>query len=152
METITMTAVGVVQNGVREKMDENWGSVCSRITLAPAFHGGLLGLGEFSHVIILTYLNQASYEAGRHLQRHPRGLANLPLVGIFAQRAKDRPNRMGVTAVKLLAVGDDWLEVQGLDAIDGTPVLDIKPYFPAYDRQEDALTPAWVDFILKDYF
>jgi tRNA (adenine37-N6)-methyltransferase len=152
MDMIIMTPVGVVHNGVQDKVDENWGSIRSKIMLEPGYRGGLQGLQEFSHVIILTYLNEAHYEPERHLQRHPRGLTELPLVGIFAQRAKDRPNRIGVTAVSLLAVGEDWLEVEGLDAIDGTAVLDIKPYFPAYDLQKNAFTPDWVDFILKGYF
>jgi tRNA (adenine37-N6)-methyltransferase len=152
MNGITMEPVGFVQNDVQDQVDENWGKVRSKIELEPEFHGGLLGLAEFSHVIILTWLNEAHYSTEQHLQRHPRGLEELPLVGIFAQRSKDRPNRIGLTAARLFAVGENWLEVEGLDAINGTPVLDIKPYFPAYDRRENAFTPAWVDFILKEYF
>ena len=75
----------------------------------------------------------------------------MPLVGIFAQRGKDRPNQIGMTAVEVLSVSDDALVVRGLDAIDGTPVLDIKPYYPMYDRR-DARVPEWVDRLMDGYF
>ncbi len=76
----------------------------------------------------------------------------MPEVGILSQRAKDRPNPIGVTAVEIVKVVEDCLEVKGLDAIDGTPVLDIKPYFPQYDRVASPAVPAWVDELMKDYF
>jgi tRNA (adenine37-N6)-methyltransferase len=82
----------------------------------------------------------------------PRGLATMPEVGIFAQRAKDRPNPLGITVVPLLAVSDEGLVVRGLDAIDGTPVLDVKPYYPHYDRAETPCVPEWVDRLTRDYF
>ena len=152
MDTYLIKPIGIVQNKVNDKVDENWGKIRSKIVLTKDYSSGLLGLAEFSHVIILTILNEAHFEAGQHLRRHPRGLEDLPLVGIFAQRAKDRPNRIGITAVKLLEVGEDYFEVEGLDAINGTPVVDVKPYYPAYDCREDAKVPAWVDFILNNYF
>jgi tRNA-Thr(GGU) m(6)t(6)A37 methyltransferase TsaA len=76
----------------------------------------------------------------------------MPLVGIFAQRARHRPNPIGITSVRLLEVKANSLVVQGLDAIDGTPVLDIKPYFPQYDCVADAQHPEWVDRLMADYF
>ena len=85
--------------------------------------GDFLGLQNFSHAIIVTYLHQANYERGKHLQRRPRGQEDMPKVGIFSQRAKDRPNPIGITAVKIQNVNENYLEVQGLDAIDGTPIL-----------------------------
>ena len=72
--------------------------------------------------------------------------------GIFAQRAKHRPNPIGLTAVRIVGHDGNVLRVRGLDAIDGTPVLDIKPYVPVFDRVDGAVTPAWVDEIMKDYF
>lgn len=73
-------------------------------------------------------------------------------VGIFSQRAKDRLNPVGVTAVKIIRVGDDYLDVRGLDAVDGTPVLDIKPYYPQYDKMEACIVPEWVDRLMENYF
>jgi tRNA-Thr(GGU) m(6)t(6)A37 methyltransferase TsaA len=144
--------IGVVESPVKEPVDENWGTITSRIILKPEYASGLLGLGDFTHVIVVTCLHKASFDPARHLQRRPRGLAHMPKVGIFSQRAKDRPNPLGVTAVKLLAVGENHITVQGLDAIDGTPVMDIKPYYPHYDRIDSATVPPWVDELMKDYF
>jgi len=76
----------------------------------------------------------------------------MPEVGILSQRAKNRPNPIGVTAVEIVHVEADVLEVRGLDAIDGTPVLDIKPYYPVYDRIAGAAVPEWVDELMKGYF
>ena len=75
----------------------------------------------------------------------------MPLVGIFSQRGKNRPNRIGLTSVEIIAVTDDTLVVKGLDAVDGTPALDIKPYYPVYDRK-DATVPEWVDRLMEHYF
>ena len=75
----------------------------------------------------------------------------MPLVGIFSQRGKDRPNRIGETTVKIVSVSDCTLTIKGLDAIDGTDILDIKPYYPAYDRK-DASVPEWVDRLMEHYF
>ncbi|MCE5283812.1 MAG: tRNA (N6-threonylcarbamoyladenosine(37)-N6)-methyltransferase TrmO [Deltaproteobacteria bacterium] len=152
MNRIPFIAIGRVSSPVTEKTDENWGGVVSRILLEPEFSGGLLGLKDFSHAIVVTYLHEARYERERHLQRRPRGLVEMPKVGIFSQRAKDRPNPIGITAVKIMGVGDSCLEVQGLDAVDGTPVLDIKPYVPQFDRVEKPVVPEWTDRLMKGYF
>lgn len=76
----------------------------------------------------------------------------MPLLGVFAQRGKDRPNQIGMSTVKIIRVEDDELSVAGLDALDNTPVLDVKAYFPIYDCKRDANSPKWVDRLLKDYF
>ena len=75
----------------------------------------------------------------------------MPLVGIFSQRGKDRPNTIGITSVEIVNVSDNSITVKGLDAIDGTSVLDIKPYYPVYDRK-DATVPEWVDRLMEHYF
>jgi len=75
----------------------------------------------------------------------------MPLVGIFFQRAKDRPNQIGMTSVKIESVMENCLIVQGLDAIDGIKILDIKPYYPMYDKKE-AKVPSWVETLMKGYF
>lgn len=151
-ESLSVTPIGRVLSSVKDPVDEHWGAVVSRIVLLPEYGGGLDGLEAFSHAVIVTYLHQARYESARHLKRRPRGLDSMPLVGIFSQRAKDRPNSIGITAVRIVRVGPDSLDVRGLDAIDGTPVLDIKPYYPAYDRMNDAQVPEWVDRLMKEYF
>jgi tRNA (adenine37-N6)-methyltransferase len=152
VDSVGVTVIGRVENEVHEARDHDWGSVVSRIVLHPGYEAGLRGLESFSHVIVVTYLHQAAFEPGRHLVRRPRGLASMPEVGIFAQRAKDRPNPIGLTAVKLRETGSGWVSVIGLDAIDGTPVLDLKPYFPRYDARPEAVVPEWVERLMDGYF
>lgn len=110
------------------------------------------GLEEFSHLLVIFLMHQATYSPGDDLARRPRGREDMPLVGIFAQRARHRPNPIGVTAVRLLSVQENVLTVRGLDAVEGTPVLDIKPYVSAFDRVEDAVTPRWVERLMEGYF
>jgi len=151
-EAFGVVPVGRVSSPVAEQTDSGWGAVVSRVILRPELRPGLRGLGEFSHVLVVTLLHQASFEPARHLVRRPRGLASMPELGIFAQRAKDRPNPIGITAVRLLEVGEDGITVQGLDAVDGTPVLDVKPYVPAYDAVASPAVPAWVGELMRGYF
>ena len=152
MEKIILEPVGFVSSPVSERMDENWGEVKSRIILRPEYAGALLGLEGFSHAIIVTYLHKAKYDKEKHLQRRPRNLKTMPLLGIFSQRAKNRPNPIGITAARILEVGNDYIEIKGLDAIDETPILDIKPYYPQYDKIEESKVPEWVNILMKGYF
>jgi len=147
-----LRAIGYVRAPVREPVDEGWASVESTIEIEPAYRPGVRGLADFSHVVVVTFLDRASFDPAKHLVRRPRGLATMPELGIFAQRAKDRPNPLGVTVVPLVRVELDGLLVRGLDAIDGTPVLDIKPYFPEFDAAPGAHVPAWVAALMKGYF
>ena len=151
MDAVTLNPIGYVSNDVPEKKDDFWGSTVSTITVKEEFRGGLTGLQEFSHAIILCYLDKACYIPEKHLLRRPRNRQDMPLLGIFSQRTKDHPNPIGLTTVEILDVSERNITVKGLDAIDGTPVLDIKPYFPAFDRR-DCTTPGWVDILMKNYF
>lgn len=149
---IKLSPVGFVSSSITEQTDENWGQIISRILLKPEYIGALSGLEDFSHAIIITYLHQAKYEQEKHLRRRPRGLKSMPETGIFSQRAKDRPNPIGVTTVKIINVGDDYIDVQGLDAVNDTPVLDIKPYYPHYDKIDSPKVPEWVNRLMEKYF
>ena len=151
MEEIIMHPIGYVKNEVSTRKDVSWGEDTSVIQLEEEYRSGLSGLEDFSHAIILFYLDKANYVKEKHLQRRPQNREDMPLVGIFSQRGKDRPNQIGMTSVKILSVSENTLTVQGLDAIDGTPVLDIKPYYPVYDRK-DAEVPEWVDRLMAHYF
>lgn len=143
--------IGVVKSQITEGIDYNWGKIISEIHILESLAKGLRGLEEFSHVIVIFYMHQARFILEKNLTRHPRGRKDMPLIGIFAQRAKHRPNPIGITTVPILSIKNKIITVQGLDAIDGTPVLDIKPYFPIFD-QVDAITPPWVDELMKGYF
>lgn len=151
MQDIIMHPIGYVKNCVQEKKNTAWGEDISAIELDAQYTQGLTGLESFSHALILTYLDKAKYCPEKHLRRRPQGREDMPVVGIFSQRTKDRPNQIGVTTVQILSVSDKTLLVKGLDAIHGTPVLDIKPYFPVFDKR-DAQTPEWVDILMKNYF
>lgn len=149
---IEFESIGTVLNHVEEKKDTGWGADISEIVLDEALSQGLTGLCDFSHVLVVCYLDKAHFELSRHLIRRPQGRDDMPMVGIFAQRAKDRPNPIGITACELLGVSGNVVTVRGLDAIDGTPVLDLKPYFPMYDCREDAVIPEWVPRLMEYYF
>ena len=138
-------AIGVVRCQVAEGRDEDWGDVVSESVLDAELARGLDGIEDFSHVLVVYWMHQSSFDAATDLVRRPRGRADMPERGIFAQRAKHRPNPIGVTAAAIVARKGAVLEVRGLDAIDGTPVLDLKPYFPAFDRVEGPRVPEWAE-------
>jgi tRNA-Thr(GGU) m(6)t(6)A37 methyltransferase TsaA len=150
--TLNIESIGTVKSPVKEGVDEDWGGVVSEIHIEERYAPGLVGLNGFSHLLVVFYMHKSTFEEGAHLQRRPQGRQDMPLIGIFAQRAKHRPNPIGVTAVELLVVRGNTITVRGLDAIDGTPVLDVKPYFPAYDCRVEARTPGWVDELMRGYF
>lgn len=97
-------------------------------------------------------MDRSSFDPESDLVRRPQGRSDMPEVGIFAQRAKHRPNPIGITAVELIKVVGNVLTVKGLDAIDGTPILDLKPYYPEYDRILEPTVPEWVNRLMKNYF
>ena len=144
--------IGIIKSDVREPRDEGWGDAASEIHLRRELAPGLLGIEQFSHLVIIFFMHQATFNPSTDLIRRPRGRADMPPVGIFAQRARHRPVPVGITTVRLISVEGQVLKVMGLDAIDGTPVLDIKPYFTAFDRVEDAVTPEWADKLMEGYF
>ena len=154
MSTLELTPIGIVASPVKEPLDHVWGGVISRIELdASQFTPDCLdGLDAFSHVEVIFRFHLVPESDVATGSRHPRNRTDWPKVGIFAQRGKDRPNRLGVTICRLLSVGHMSIEVSGLDAIDGTPVLDIKPWVREFEAQGDVRQPAWVDEIMTAYW
>jgi tRNA (adenine37-N6)-methyltransferase len=130
-QSIMLRPIGHVENDVNEMLapEKNAGRQ-SRIMLAGHLCDGLLGIEEYAQVLVVFYFHRADEV---RLQLHPRDDASRPLRGVFATRTQYRPNPIGVTVAKLLRVEGCALIVQGLDAMNGTPVLDIKPYAPAFD-------------------
>jgi len=141
-----------VKSPVIEGVDKGWGKIISELHIKQQFEAGLRGIDSFSHVIVIFEMHKSSWNPETDLVRRPQGRTDMPYVGIFAQRAKHRPNPIGITAVKLIEVKGNVLKVQGLDAIDGTPILDLKPYYPQYDTIDEARAPGWVDIIMAEYF
>jgi len=107
------------------------------------------GIDGFSHILIIFYLHKVGEERRSRLKVHPQGRKELPLTGVFATRSPVRPNPIGVTVVKLLERRENVLKVLGLDAYDGTPVLDVKPYLRRDDLLKEATIPDWLLYLRK---
>lgn len=136
--SVTLHAIGYVRNDVSKPRPRGWEPVESRIELLPEHIDGVDGLDRYSHLIVVFYADLAA-TAPEKPERLT--LASGNTYGILATRSQLRPNHLGVSAVRLLRVEGPNISVLGLDAIDGTPVLDIKPYLPAYDAFPEARIP-----------
>jgi len=143
---MNLKAVGIVRNKVKQAPvpGYNWWGIVSEIVVESSLTEALDNLEEFSHITVLYWMHQVSATSELPLKVHPRGKQELPLVGRFATRSPNRPNPIGKATVRLLERQGNILRVEGLDAIDGTPVIDIKPYIPGYDSVTDAKVPPWV--------
>lgn len=142
METINLQALAVVRTTALDSPETDWNKVESEIHIAPEFAAGLKGLEDWSHIIVIFLMHETTFE-NEQLLRRPQGRADMPEVGVFAHRSRQRPNQIGITTVRILGIEEGLIRVRGLDARDGTPVLDIKPYAPVYDGALDPLIPAW---------
>jgi len=145
--------IGWVASGRREPVDDDWGQVESTITLAEGFGPeALAGLDTFSHVEVVYLFDRVDPEAVHRGLRVPRNNPAWPAVGIFAQRGKDRPNRLGVTICEVVRVEGPVVTVRGLDALDGTPVLDLKPHMAEFAPRGPVHQPAWAHEVMARYF
>ena len=140
---ITLKAIGTVRNAVRQPTKRDWEKVVSEIVVNTSLTEALDNLDEFSHITVLYWMHQAA-ENKPPTKVHPMGNQELPAVGLFATRSPNRPNPVGKATVRLLKRQGNILKVEGLDAIDGTPVIDIKPYIPGYDSVTNARVPSWI--------
>ena len=145
MEPLNIVPVGMVANGERDPARVDWAGVESEIRLREGLGEALLGLDGYSHVIVVGWLHRVPEELRQRLRAHPAGDERLPLRGALALRGGARPNPLSVTVCRLLGVDGDTLRVRGLDLVDGTPVLDVKPYVPFYDTLPDASIPEWAE-------
>ena len=141
---MNLIPIGFVKNNITEPKRENWESVISEIIINEDLTEALSRIEEFSHIIVIYWMHKVPPSQRSVLKVHPKGDRNLPLVGVLASRSPARPNPIGITTVKLLERRDNALKVIGLDAIDGTPVLDIKPSIPGNDSPTKAKTPGWI--------
>lgn len=146
--------IGTVQGGRDVPEDDDWGRSRCRLALdVKQFEpDALAGLSDFSHIEVVFVFDRVSDDKIVSGARHPRGNKHWPKVGIFAQRGKNRPNRIGVSVCRLIAVDGLEVEVKGLDAIDGTPILDIKPVMKGFQPRGEIIEPAWATEIMKDYW
>jgi tRNA-Thr(GGU) m(6)t(6)A37 methyltransferase TsaA len=152
--SVTVTPIGVVHSTRSGIEDDRWDAVVSSIELdASRFTvDALAGLEQFSHVEVLFLFDrvvESKIEAGA---RHPRNNAQWPRVGIFAQRGKNRPNRIGTTICRVDRIEGLRLHVTGLDAIDGTPVLDLKPWVREFGPRGEVRQPPWMTELMRAYW
>jgi tRNA-Thr(GGU) m(6)t(6)A37 methyltransferase TsaA len=143
--------VAYVKNARKTPIDDNWSSIISEIELVEELPDECLdGIEQFSHLEIIFYFDKSAAEVTG--SEHPRENKDFPKTGIFGQRKKDRPNHIGATIVNLVKKEGRKLTVLNLDAIDMTPVIDIKPVFREYLPKGEIRQPAWVNVLMKDYW
>ncbi len=141
--TIKVRPVGTVENGITQNHRFVADDTVSRIILTPRYARALDGIESFSHIVVLFWLHKIKGRERDILKVHPRRDDSIPLTGVFATRSPVRPNPIGMTTVRLIKKEGHMLTVKGLDALDGTPVLDIKPYIPESFDQSDIKVAGW---------
>jgi tRNA (Thr-GGU) A37 N-methylase len=152
---ITLESVGVVVGGRSEPTDDDWGAVEAVIRLDSGRFGpdAVAGLAAFSHLVVVFLFHLVDPADVQTGARRPRGNPEWPEVGMFAQRARMRPNRLGVSTCRLLSVDGLDISVLGLDAIDGSPVLDVKPFMREFEPPAaDVRQPTWSTELMQGYY
>jgi len=142
---IRFEPIGKARNTAKKPALTGWKNSVTEIVLEKRYSKGLDGIKDYSHVIIVYWMGQ---EKECHLKHHPQGRKDVPYGGIFSCRCPQRPNRIAISTVKLLSRKRNSIKVKGLDILDDTPVLDIKPYTPQYDRIHKAKVPQWVNRLI----
>jgi tRNA-Thr(GGU) m(6)t(6)A37 methyltransferase TsaA len=150
---ITVRPIGFVRNTRTGVEDDFWGGIVSTIELDEAFdEEALQGLETFSHAEVVFYFDRVDEAKIVTVARHPRNNPAWPMAGIFAQRGKNRPNRLGLCVVEIVRREGRHLLVRQLDAVDGTPVLDIKPVMREFLPRGEISQPDWVTELMKEYW
>lgn len=154
MSMIELRAVGWVRGGRTEAEDDNWDAETATIELDATWLSAeaLLGLDAFSHAEVVFQFDRLPESEVVLTARHPRGNPDWPRVGVFAQRGRNRPNRLAVSVCRIVKVEGTRLTVRGLDAIDGTPVLDIKPVMAEFLPRGELRQPDWSHNLMADYW
>jgi|TARA_B100000530_G_scaffold200985_2_gene128160 tRNA-Thr(GGU) m(6)t(6)A37 methyltransferase TsaA len=143
MEEINIDEIGLVSNDVHQISLVDWSDVSSIVKFKSEFKDYLVHLDDYSHVIVVGWLHLIPSELRNRSQAYPNGDAELPLQGALALRGGARPNPISVTVCQIIDLQENELVLKGLDLVDGTPILDIKPYIPFYDSKVNAQLPVW---------
>lgn len=140
---ISIHPIGFVRTAAtEEELHRNRSEIISEVVLRRGLQRALDGIEEYSHIFMLFWMHLVSQTERRKLKTHPRHRLDVPEVGIFSVRERSRPNPIGLAVVELLERRENVLKVRGLDALDGTPVLDIKPY-DYIDIKKNIRVPSW---------
>jgi tRNA-Thr(GGU) m(6)t(6)A37 methyltransferase TsaA len=167
MTGIQLRQVGVVRSPLKEPSlvansgDLKWQprvtratesrGIISKLVIDSDLAGITDGLEDFSHLLVLYWAHLVPPEGRSIIRAHPMGRKELPLVGIFATCSPARPNNICATVVRLLKCRGNTLTVEGLDALDGSPIVDIKPYNPSYYPAEDVKVADWMEQIHREF-
>lgn len=153
-ETITMTPIGRVSGGRAQVTKDHWGANRASIVLREDLLSpdALKGLDAHSHVEVVFHFHVDAHEPVEAGARHPRGRTDWPKVGIYAQHGRMRLNRIGVSVCRILGVDGLTVHVEGLDAVDGTPVLDLKPVWSGYRPRGAFSEPDWARELMENYW
>lgn len=145
LSELTYKVIGIVKNETKTpgRPSSSLPATVSEIVLYPAYADGLFNLNQYTHAIVIYGLHLDPKPGPKPMVQHSHNQENLPLVGIFGLRGSNRPNRIGLCVTKIVEVAGGKLKVTGLDAIDGSPILDIKPYIPRIDSVPDAKVAPW---------
>lgn len=154
MATISLEPIGTVIGGRTEPFDDDWNTEKAVIRLDADLYApdALTGLDAFSHLEVVYHFHLVDPATVNTTVRRPRGNPDWPEVGIFAQRGRNRPNLLGVSRCRLLAVDGLDVHVHGLDAIEGSPVLDLKPYMTEFGPQGETTQPRWATELMRSYY
>lgn len=145
--------IGYIRNSREAIEDDYWGNIVSTIELTSEFsEESVQGIEDFSHLEVIFYFNQVKDDNIQFDARHPRNNKEYPKVGIFAQRGKNRPNKLGLTTVEVLKREGKIIYIKGLDAINGTPVLDLKPVMKEFAPKGEIKQPYWVSDLMQEYW
>jgi tRNA-Thr(GGU) m(6)t(6)A37 methyltransferase TsaA len=142
-EPVSLRPIAVVRSNVAEPRPDGWEEIRSDLIFRDDLMSALDGIEAYSHVIVIFSCHQVPEEDPEAVRFRPHGDERLPEQGVLASRSQQRPNTLGVSVVPLLRRRRNILRVTGLDAIDGTPVLDVKPYLPHHDSVPQATVPDW---------
>jgi tRNA-Thr(GGU) m(6)t(6)A37 methyltransferase TsaA len=151
---IELVPIAYVRGGRAEVINGDWGDVRGYIEMDGArfTSEAIAGLDSFSHLVVVYHFHKVDPSTIELTARHPRENPAWPKVGIFAQRGKNRPNLLGVSTCQILGVDGLTIHVQGLDAVDGTPVLDLKPYMTGFEPRGEICEPEWAREIMSKYW
>lgn len=140
---VELTPIGRIEGPFAQAVPDGWETVVQRIVVEERWTAALGGIESYSHLIVLFWLDRLGGTV--ELKVHPENRQDMPAVGLFATRTPRRPNPIGLQVVELLSREGNLLTIRGLDALDGSPVLDLKPYLPRGDSIPDARTPHWIE-------
>ncbi len=151
---IELEPIGFVQGGRVEVVNDDWGDIQAEIEMdGDRFSpDAIAGLDSFSHLVVVYHFHRVDPSTIELVARHPRENPAWPKVGIFSQRGKNRPNLLGVSTCQILGVEGLRIRVQGLDAIEGTPVLDLKPHMTGFEPRGEIREPEWAQAIMSKYW